>query len=89
MNDLIITYTDNGKKFYIRTSANLPAGAPLRCAGYWYVTDFDAHQVTDAGLVRLDVKTMEGGRIHMDVGYREAVRQAGGQWFPPCGRASD
>lgn len=89
MNDLIITYTDNGKKSYIRTSANLPAGAPLRRAGHWYVTDFDAHHLTDAGLVRLNVSPEGGGRVRIVDGYREAVRQAGGQWFPPCARASD
>lgn len=87
--DLIITFTDNGKEHFIRTRANLPAGAPLRDAGYWHVTNFEAHHLTDAGLVRLDVKTEDGGRIRMDEGYREAVRLAGGEWFPPCERAND
>lgn len=89
IHDLVITFTDNGKKFYIRTSANLPAGAPLRDVGYWHVTNFEAYQMTDAGPVRLDVKTEAGGRVRIVDGYREAVSQAGGQWLPPCGRASD
>lgn len=89
MNDLIITYTDNGKNFYIRTSAILPAGAPLRRAGYWHVTNFEAYQMTDAGPIRLNVAPEAGGRVRIVDGYREAVSQAGGRWFPPCGRASD